>query len=202
MGKLNKHSLIYSMKNNCENWLNRRQCLRFSQFSQLLSHTHSTELPDKHLRSDNNVVWCAHTRIRPSGHDVLNYMRTSSCTEIKHTKPVFFVIYMKPTAHDGTTTSATENYDGNGKGCIIFIANTVEMPQSYTVAMLRDQWYHWLDNHWIYGSPICITELIIQIRDQYLTTALYCLHSRDSVVVHYVHFYGVRDTAAVYYTYW
>ena len=27
-----------------------------------------------------------------------------------------------------------EKYDDNGKGCIIFIANTVEMSQSYTVA--------------------------------------------------------------------
>ena len=31
-----------------------------------------------------------------------------------------------------------EKYDDNGKGYIIFIANTVEMPQSYTVATLRD----------------------------------------------------------------
>ena len=84
--------------------------------------------------------------------------------------------------------TTTENYDGNGKG-IIFITNTVEMPESYTVAAtLRDQWYHWLNNHWRYGSPICITKLIIQIRGQYLTTVLYCLHSRDSVVVHYVLF--------------
>ena len=96
--------------------------------------------------------------------------------------------------------TTTENYDGNGKG-IIFIANTVEMPESYIVATLWDQWYHWLDNHLRYGSPICITKLIIQIGDQYLTTALYCLHSRDSVVVHYVIFYGVRDTTVVYYIY-
>ena len=101
--------------------------------------------------------------------------------------------------HPSHTT--TENYYDKEKG-IIFIANTVEMPESYTVATLRDQWYHWLDNNWRYGNPICITKLIIQIRGQYLTTALYCLHSRDSVVVHYVLFYGVRDTAVVYYIYW
>ena len=48
---------------------------------------------------------------------------------------------MKPTVHDGTTTWGTQprkKYDDNGKGCTIFIANTVEMPQSYTIAILRD----------------------------------------------------------------
>ena len=155
MGKLNKHSFIYSMKDNCENWLNRRRTLE-------------TELPDKHFRSDNNVVWCAHTRIRPSGHDALDFMRTSSCTEIKDTNPSFsWYIYETDSTwwYNHLSHTTTENYDGNGKG-IIFIANTVEMPVSYTVANLWDQWYHWLDNHWRYGSPICITKLIIQIRSQ------------------------------------
>ena len=94
-----------------------------------------------------------------------------------------------------------ENCDGNGKGCIIFIANTVEMPESYTVVTLRDQWYHWIDNHWRYGSTIFITTLIIKIRIQYSTTALYWLHSRDSAIVHYVNFYRTRDTADLYYVY-
>ena len=63
---------------------------------------------------------------------------------------------MKPRARDGTTTSGTQlqKYDDNWMGCIIFIANIVEMPQSYTIATLWDQWYHWHDNHWRYGSPI------------------------------------------------
>ena len=34
--------------------------------------------------------------------------------------------------------TTTEKYDDNGKGCIISIANRVEMPQFYTVATLRD----------------------------------------------------------------
>ena len=48
------------------------------------------------------------------------------------------------------------------------------------------------DNYWRHGSFICITALIIQIKVQYLTTVLYCLNSRYSAVVHYVHFYRTR----------
>ena len=53
----------------------------------------------------------------------------------------FFGIYMKPTAHNGTKALAlttTERYDDNGKGCIIFIVNIVDMPQPYIAATLRD----------------------------------------------------------------
>ena len=46
-----------------------------------------------------------------------------------------------------------------------------------------------IDNHGRYGSIICITTLLIHARVQYFTTVLYCLHSRDSAVVHTVHFY-------------
>ena len=34
--------------------------------------------------------------------------------------------------------TTTERYDNNGKGCIIFIVNIVDMPQPYTAATLRD----------------------------------------------------------------
>ena len=59
-----------------------------------------------------------------------------------------------------------------------------------------------IDNHWRYGSLICITTLIIHVRVQYFTTVLYCLHSRDSAVVHYVHFYKTHDTTVLYYICW
>ena len=60
----------------------------------------------------------------------------------------------------------------------------------------------YIDNHWRYGSLICITPLKIHVRVQYFTSVLYCLHSRDSAVVNYAHFYRTRDTTVLYYIYW
>ena len=121
-------------------------------------------------------------------------------------KTRFFGMYMNPRAHDGTATSGTQprttqKYEQNGTGCIIFIPKTVEMPQSYTVATFPDYCYHSLDNHWRYGSLICITTLIIQIRVQYLNTFLYWLHSGDSAAVHYSISTGPLY-ATLYYIYW
>ena len=58
-----------------------------------------------------------------------------------------------------------------------------------------------IDNHWRYGSLIYIMTLIIDVRVQYFTTVLHCLHSGDSAVVHYVHFYRTRDTTVLYFIY-
>ena len=59
-----------------------------------------------------------------------------------------------------------------------------------------------IDNHWRYGILICITTLIIHVRVRYFSTVLYCLHSRDSAVVHYVHFYRTSHTTVLYYICW
>ena len=59
-----------------------------------------------------------------------------------------------------------------------------------------------IDNQWRYGSLIFITTLIIHVRVQYFTTVLYCLHSRDFAVVHYVHFYRTSHTTVLNYIYW
>ena len=53
-----------------------------------------------------------------------------------------------------------------------------------------------IDNHWGFGSLICITTLIIHVRIQYFTTVLYFLHSRYFAVVHCCR---TRDTTVLYY---
>ena len=68
---------------------------------------------------DSEVVWCAEKQIRPSGHNVHYYLHTSEdCTIIRDGKPSIPAIYMKPTAYDGTTTSATQpSHDTHPTAC-------------------------------------------------------------------------------------
>ena len=101
MGKLNKYSPIYCMKDNCHNWL----------------HLRNTN-DRMHLSSIFEVQYL-NKRVRISGHNVLYYLHTpQDCTIIKWTTTPFpgyiwnrdYMLVQPPYAHNH------EKYDNNGKG--------------------------------------------------------------------------------------
>ena len=73
----------------------------------------TSPMPSDNLHNDDSGgVWCGSKRIRPSCHNALDYLHTSSnCQVVKDTKPIFPGIYMKPIAYDVTVTSGTQPWN-------------------------------------------------------------------------------------------